>query len=998
MKKRNWIGSLHRSVERRPSGAKDRNRNESGNEGGDKSGNKSSSKGQHGIEMTAAVMAALLLSGVIGSFPAMAADFGWKEEEGVKYWYEDGIRQGTEGRGREIYDPDSDAWYWLDAIDGGRMAVSKDVYQESGAGEWAENQETGTGKWVRYDGEGHMVKGWDSNEEGTYYFDPTYGTMAKGTVTIEGKEYTFDTDTGILQSGSPSAVWFGWASEGGNDYWYENGVKQGTEGRGREIYDPESDAWYWLDAVDGGRKAVSKDVYQESDAGEWAENRETGTGKWVRYDENGHMVKGWSADERGRYYFDPVYGTMAKGRVLIDGVYYVFDGITGILEQNENPCRLPESSEFYQYEHAYRTGDLSGLSESDLPFYEGVRAYMDYALGFDTPYLQEKAIHDYMLLNCAYDYDNFLNDTLPWVSYWEEGVIVNKTAVCNGYAYAFKLFMDMLGIECELVGSGELGHIWNRVCLDGDWYMVDVTWDDPVPDEPGRITYTYFNMPSWLFGHEAGDYFETAEGVKWLGDATYYINMEAMDSHDTGEARSVEGAVKMAEDRIQEILREESKYLKKGRMAAIYITGGEAAVSDLKESFKWYEKEYGSAFSWTEVQGGNSMLLRVACKYDNYQDYEKECIGDKVYRFASEEAESGMTAAFRQNIRELDSETCLAFYVTGSDLTFDGCQQMVNNVYGKCFACGAFGYRISDFGDKFLIQFWSGYDSYETFLREKGINEEGSAAGAVVSNGEYIVRQGQNISKDQKYAYLISRDGDGAWENGDVNGAAEDIVDKVRHYHPYSDLHGVYSQVYEDAVVIRVNSYYDSYQEYLENSSTICLALMGEDAAFDAIRDALREHALNEQGEKWCTFYVKMNHEWEKEEASRFCLKLCYEKYGNVYSVYESGRYEGNGGKWLRISAYLWNERDVREEQINTSYDAAEKDSYALMERVLAAEDAMSHEVHRFWIVRDGNGVWDEKSMNAFFTQSSKVIDSSKYAVYYVQCEEVLGLLVKPRR
>lgn len=279
MKKRNWIGSLHRSVERRPSGAKDRNRNESGNEGGDKSGNKSSSKGQHGIEMTAAVMAALLLSGVIGSFPAMAADFGWKEEEGVKYWYEDGIRQGTEGRGREIYDPDSDAWYWLDAIDGGRMAVSKDVYQESGAGEWAENQETGTGKWVRYDGEGHMVKGWDSNEEGTYYFDPTYGTMAKGTVTIEGKEYTFDTDTGILQSGSPSAVWFGWASEGGNDYWYENGVKQGTEGRGREIYDPESDAWYWLDAVDGGRKAVSKDVYQESDAGEWAENRETGTGK-----------------------------------------------------------------------------------------------------------------------------------------------------------------------------------------------------------------------------------------------------------------------------------------------------------------------------------------------------------------------------------------------------------------------------------------------------------------------------------------------------------------------------------------------------------------------------------------------------------------------------------------------------------------------------------------------------------------------------------------------
>ena len=95
----------------------------------------------------------------------------------------------------------------------------------------------------------------------------------------------------------------GWKEENGNLYWYENGVKQGTEGRGKEIYDPVSDAWYWLDAVDGGKKAVGKDVYQESDAGPWAENAD-GTGKWVRYDENGHMVKGWNTNEKGTYFFD----------------------------------------------------------------------------------------------------------------------------------------------------------------------------------------------------------------------------------------------------------------------------------------------------------------------------------------------------------------------------------------------------------------------------------------------------------------------------------------------------------------------------------------------------------------------------------------------------------------------------------------------------------------------------------------------------------------------
>ena len=63
---------------------------------------------------------------------------GWVEENGKKYWYEKGVKQGTTGRGKEIYDPDSDAWYWLDAVQGGAMTVSKDVYQESAAGQWAD--------------------------------------------------------------------------------------------------------------------------------------------------------------------------------------------------------------------------------------------------------------------------------------------------------------------------------------------------------------------------------------------------------------------------------------------------------------------------------------------------------------------------------------------------------------------------------------------------------------------------------------------------------------------------------------------------------------------------------------------------------------------------------------------------------------------------------------------------------------------------------------------
>ena len=246
---------------------------------------------------------------------------GWVEENGKKYWYENGVKQGTTGRGKEIYDPDSDAWYWLDAVQGGAMTVNKDVYQESAAGQWADKPD-GTGKWVRYDENGHMIKGWQTTEKGTYYFDPTFGTMAKGVTEIDGVPCAFDQNTGIGLDKQ-------WVTINGADYWYENGVRQGLEGRGKEIYDPASDAWYWLDSVDQGKKATSKDVYQESEAGQWAD-RADGTGKWVRYDAQGHMIKGWSADKR--YYFDPIYGTMAKGDAVIDGRTYHFDKKTGILQ------------------------------------------------------------------------------------------------------------------------------------------------------------------------------------------------------------------------------------------------------------------------------------------------------------------------------------------------------------------------------------------------------------------------------------------------------------------------------------------------------------------------------------------------------------------------------------------------------------------------------------------------------------------------------------------
>ena len=58
--------------------------------------------------------------------------------------------------------------------------------------------------------------------------------------------------------------------------------------------------------------------------------------------------------------------------------------------------------------------------------------------------------------------------------------------------------MDKMGIECNVVtgtatnAAGTVNHAWNQVKLDGEWYFVDVSWDDPVPDWYGNVKYTYF--------------------------------------------------------------------------------------------------------------------------------------------------------------------------------------------------------------------------------------------------------------------------------------------------------------------------------------------------------------------------------------------------------------------------------------------------------------------------------------------------------------------------
>lgn len=97
------------------------------------------------------------------------------------------------------------------------------------------------------------------------------------------------------------------------------------------------------------------------------------------------------------------------------------------------------------------------------------------------------AIHDYIINNTKYDYENYLNNTVPRQSHLAVGPLMYGVAVCDGYARAFKLLCEFVDVECVFVmGSSWLGggHAWNQVKVGGKWYNIDVCWDDPDSSEP----------------------------------------------------------------------------------------------------------------------------------------------------------------------------------------------------------------------------------------------------------------------------------------------------------------------------------------------------------------------------------------------------------------------------------------------------------------------------------------------------------------------------------
>lgn len=121
---------------------------------------------------------------------------------------------------------------------------------------------------------------------------------------------------------------------------------------------------------------------------------------------------------------------------------------------------------------------------------EAVKTRVNEILGqIITPGMTEvdkvKAINAYIVTHLQYD-----TSLVNYSAY--DGLFQGKT-VCQGYALLAYRMLTMAGLDARIVvgDANGGGHAWNLVKVGGNWYHLDTTWDDPVPDEQGRVLTTY---------------------------------------------------------------------------------------------------------------------------------------------------------------------------------------------------------------------------------------------------------------------------------------------------------------------------------------------------------------------------------------------------------------------------------------------------------------------------------------------------------------------------
>ena len=140
----------------------------------------------------------------------------------------------------------------------------------------------------------------------------------------------------------------------------------------------------------------------------------------------------------------------------------------------------------------------------------------------NTPLEKVIFYHEYIVANFEYDLD-YNNENAIYDAY---NMLLEGEGVCQAYTLLMTELLDRADIKNTAISSNGLNHVWNAVSIDGAWYLLDVTWDDPLNDVEGRVYHNNLLCSTETFGHipQSGVYDWDIVGYEYIEFSTYYDN------------------------------------------------------------------------------------------------------------------------------------------------------------------------------------------------------------------------------------------------------------------------------------------------------------------------------------------------------------------------------------------------------------------------------------------------------------------------------------------
>ena len=231
--------------------------------------------------------------------------------------------------------------------------------------------------------------------------------------------------------------------------------------------------------------------------------------------------------------------------------------------------------------------------------------------------------HDYLVLNSTFEKSEEagnLNQTI--YNAFSGGTSKQANIQCAGYAKAMQYLCDKAGIDCMVItGTNEKGatHAWNKGKVEGEWYNIDATWDDPILSTPDTtyLRYNYFLVPDeWINEktHFSINTIKLSDGTK----VKYYDPPKASANAQNYFVKN--GFVYNDKASADKALKAElDKAASEGKAVAHIMVGSDALYNEIKSDLKSYQEyikgKNSKVTKLTESCNSNMLLIQVRIIY-----------------------------------------------------------------------------------------------------------------------------------------------------------------------------------------------------------------------------------------------------------------------------------------------------------------------------------------------------------------------------------------------